>query len=173
MIDEEVRQTRCTTCSADHEYRHAKAPTPRKKKDLAAAAVPAPKPVVAADDPPAELEAAPPSPPADDEGPVHRRLIRATLPRPEGRPSPSEWKEPEFTVRQPGAGGGRDRHSPGGQRRGRGRRRGPQGGSGQGVRFGHEANGNRQPRGDVNGNRAPSGQRDGRNRGHRQRKRGR
>lgn len=38
---------------------------------------------------------------SNDEGPVHRRLIRATLPRPEGqvpvRPIP------EFTIRQPGS----------------------------------------------------------------------
>ena len=36
----------------------------------------------------------------DDDGPVHRRLIRASLPRPEGH-SP-ERRPTEFTVRQPG-----------------------------------------------------------------------
>jgi hypothetical protein len=35
----------------------------------------------------------------EDDGPVHRRLIRATLPRPEGQPP--ERKPPEFT--RPGA----------------------------------------------------------------------
>src|SRR5262249_25606348 len=34
---------------------------------------------------------------SDDEGPVHRRLIRATLPRPEGQAP--ERKAPDFTMR--------------------------------------------------------------------------
>src|SRR3954463_1598700 len=33
MIDEDVRQTRCTTCDAEHEYKQAKAPAPRRKKE--------------------------------------------------------------------------------------------------------------------------------------------
>jgi hypothetical protein len=40
---------------------------------------------------------------SEDEGPVHRRLIRATLPRPEGHVP--ERKEPEFTIRQQGSRG--------------------------------------------------------------------
>jgi hypothetical protein len=36
-----------------------------------------------------------------EEGPVHRPLIRATLPRPEGTPPPTR-PAPEFTIRQPG-----------------------------------------------------------------------
>ncbi|MCU0256203.1 MAG: hypothetical protein MUF60_05640 [Vicinamibacterales bacterium] len=44
------------------------------------------------------------SPQSDEEGPVHRRLIRATLPRPEGQPQARPI--PEFTMRQPGARGG-------------------------------------------------------------------
>lgn len=32
MIDEDVRQTRCTTCDAEHEYKQAKAPASRRKK---------------------------------------------------------------------------------------------------------------------------------------------
>ena len=36
-----------------------------------------------------------------EEGPVHRPLIRATLPRPEGQPPPTR-PAPEFTIRQPG-----------------------------------------------------------------------
>jgi hypothetical protein len=35
-----------------------------------------------------------------EEGPVHRPLIRATLPRPEGTPPPTR-PAPEFTIRQP------------------------------------------------------------------------
>jgi hypothetical protein len=36
-----------------------------------------------------------------EEGPVHRPLIRASLPRPEGQPPPTR-PIPEFTIRQPG-----------------------------------------------------------------------
>src|SRR5215831_10518136 len=32
MIDDEVKQTRCTTCDAEHEYKQAKVPAPRRKK---------------------------------------------------------------------------------------------------------------------------------------------
>ncbi len=38
MIEDEVKQTRCTTCDADHEYKHAKVPAQRRKKDAAAGA---------------------------------------------------------------------------------------------------------------------------------------
>src|SRR5215510_16066496 len=33
MIDDEVKQTRCTTCDADHEYKQARVPPPRRKKE--------------------------------------------------------------------------------------------------------------------------------------------
>ena len=36
-----------------------------------------------------------------EEGPVHRPLIRASLPRPEGQPPPVR-PAPDFTIRQPG-----------------------------------------------------------------------
>ncbi len=45
------------------------------------------------------------APPPEEEGPVHRRLIRATLPRQEGQPQ-APRPIPEFTMRQPGARGG-------------------------------------------------------------------
>ena len=32
MIDDQVKQTRCTTCDADHPYKDGKAPSPRRKK---------------------------------------------------------------------------------------------------------------------------------------------
>ncbi len=32
MIDDDVRQTRCSTCDAEHEYKQGKAPAPRRKK---------------------------------------------------------------------------------------------------------------------------------------------
>ena len=216
MIDEDVRQTRCTTCDAEHEYKQAKAPAPRRKKtgalsqeghdDARPRAVAAAQP--AANDPlpddppeldshdeaelaPADLLAADAEPSAapdedgetdarlEDEGPVHRRLIRATLPRPEGHVP--ERKEPEFTMRQPGrelngnrAGqrsrgqrgareaqghqGGQNRF--GGQRQGAGVRHGSGTGHGQGQRQGngpgqpssHRSSGGGRPGGQ---NRAP------------------
>jgi hypothetical protein len=143
MIEDDIRQTRCTTCDTEHEYKQGRMPTLRKKKDPASAAyqevlaavkaeapVPAvPSPVVQAREAgraEEQAEALPPSasvpsPTAESatlaaaedrpdgegvgdfddtaEGRVHRRLIRATLPRPENhqvvRPVP------EFTMRQP------------------------------------------------------------------------
>ncbi len=129
MIEDTVRQTRCTTCNADHEYKEAKVPAVRRPKPAGAIFADAPEPVSqlrpaappapapAPSEPPAletpEPETipmaaapagdAPDALPADDEGPVHRRLIRATLPRPEGQTP--ERRAPEFTVRQPGSPG--------------------------------------------------------------------
>src|ERR671939_2196540 len=37
MIGADVKQTRCTTCDCDHEYKHAKVPRQRKKSDTPAA----------------------------------------------------------------------------------------------------------------------------------------
>jgi hypothetical protein len=168
MIGEDVKQTRCTTCDADHEYKHAKVPRQRRKDTPTAlqpqtvaggpkrvvhevvheAAQPAvassedppttvtqsqpmqsngtgsepgatprpqpvpeprPEPLAAAAEPPAAAE---PGQVADgdeadvderedaSEGPAHRRLIRATLPRIEGQPPPTR-PGPDFTIRQP------------------------------------------------------------------------
>jgi hypothetical protein len=135
MIDQEVKQTRCTTCEAEHDYRHARIPPQRKKKEPAGAlyqevlaGAPRPRPALAPGDmdgseeagaaagstadpgipPAASPEAPSPEEPlvredeADEsreEGPVHRQLIRATLPRPEGQ-APTR-PAPEFTMRQP------------------------------------------------------------------------
>jgi hypothetical protein len=151
MIEDDVKQTRCTTCEAEHEYKQARMPTLRRKKDavstaykevLAAvtgdatmqaaqaaaaearapepqngaaparpAAAPAAQPVAApAQSPPADVvehqdehesEAAGngSEEPADAAGRVHRRLIRATLPRPENQPA--QRPVPQFTMRQP------------------------------------------------------------------------
>ena len=141
IIDDEVKQTRCTTCDADHEYKQARVPPPRRRKDTLHPSEPAAdvhniepqdesEPSLNADEIPVEAasteERAEPLPdegPADDsregEGPVHRRLIRATLPRPEGQPP--DRKTPDFTIRQPGS-RGRDfdgnRTGGGGQRHG-------------------------------------------------------
>src|SRR4029453_9257552 len=37
MVGEAVKQTRCTTCDAEHEYKHAKVPRQRRKGDEPAA----------------------------------------------------------------------------------------------------------------------------------------
>jgi hypothetical protein len=55
--------------------------------------------------------------PEESEGPVHRPLIRATLPRPEGQPPARPT--PEFTIRQPNPRPGRFRPA-GSARRGAG-----------------------------------------------------
>ena len=135
MIGDDVKQTRCTTCDADHEYKHAKVPRQRRKTDTPAALyaqvlATGPKRVDARE-PPARRAAAgaedasphgddepmePPTRPrrwphaaadgrrrrtrrprtptrtptttsaerADEDGPVHRPLIRASLPQIEG-----------------------------------------------------------------------------------------
>jgi hypothetical protein len=160
MIGQEVKQTRCTTCDAEHEYKHAKVPRQRRKSEAPAALYsqvlagapkrvthdPLPEPerrvdVAAAvvdieSEVPAEAPVVDPAPVAlsmgsddresagsesserhDDvapaeagevEGPVHRPLIRATLPRPEGQTPPAR-PAPDFTIRQPGGRPGRFR----------------------------------------------------------------
>src|SRR5206468_7795506 len=37
MVGPDVKQTRCTTCDAEHEYKHAKVPRQRRKSDTPAA----------------------------------------------------------------------------------------------------------------------------------------
>ena len=166
MIGPDVKQTRCTTCDTEHEYKHAKVPRQRRKSDSPAAlfaqvVAGAPKVVAApqvaasvradehaddlevedasapsdegkqehdehADDPEVQTDLAPEDdrvtgaagsddteegdpedrkddeaqPAGLDEGPVHRRLIRASLPRIEGQAPPAR-PNPEFTIRQP------------------------------------------------------------------------
>ena len=34
MIGDEVKQTRCSTCDAEHQYKHAKIPPQRRKKEV-------------------------------------------------------------------------------------------------------------------------------------------
>jgi hypothetical protein len=194
MIEDEVKQTRCTTCDADHEYKQARVPASRRKKPLAADATASEAlPDHASQDAIGGLvddidaESAPPSEPLadspemlnaadgeepaadlEDEGPVHRPLIRATLPRPEGQAP--ERKAPDFTMRQPG----RFDHR-GGQQRQRGRPMrhaqkqsggqarfgGPRHGADSGAQGGQQRQGNRS--GNVPGQR--SGRPQGSNRG--------
>jgi hypothetical protein len=155
MIGDEVKQTRCTACEAEHEYKHARVPRQRRKTDAPAALyaqalvggpkkvtheMPAPPdagPVGQApaadapdDAPPADVAAAA-EPPAiadaidrteddiDEDGPVHRPLIRASLPKIDGQQPPAR-PIPEFTVRQPGGRQNRfrPRHQRGGGQQG-------------------------------------------------------
>jgi len=159
MVADEVKQTRCTTCDAEHEYKHARVPRPRRADTPQApqAQVRASGPKRVAPDPPPPtpvVDAAPLIPevdlpvpaaessqeasvpvhaeqsePIDSEGPAHRRLIRATLPRQEGQAAPPR-PAPEFTIRQP-AGGRPNRFRPRHQRAAgafQGNRSGPAGG---------------------------------------------
>jgi translation initiation factor IF-2 len=125
MVDGDVRQVRCTACDAEHEYRAAKVPPTRKKKPLAGppplppagmVATPDAPPVMAASaEAPIALEAgtsqadspadgaAQPADAAPVDGPVHRQLIRATLPRIEGQVP--ERRIPEFTMHNTGGRG--------------------------------------------------------------------
>ena len=213
MIEDAVKQTRCTTCDADHEYKGAKVPAARRRKagalaseDLDAGARPRPAMVDAEDpvpdeepfDEPETLDEPQPfdtvaGPVADadaangdadadaeaatdhDEWPVHRPLIRATLPRPEGQAP--ERKATDFTVRPAGSGGRFDQQRNNGQRN-RGHRPTRQGqgqgqpsgqaprsggsrpGPGQGPRHGAGQGGPRH----GSGPNAPQGQRHGGNR---------
>jgi hypothetical protein len=129
MVDSEIQRTRCVVCDAEHEYKNARVPAPRKKGSTAAlfnqvldnidappGRIAAPVPASAAEDPaPPEIEPAPPAaaapdpvpgeetdlPPAQHEDrPFRRSLIRAQLPRPEGQPPPTR-AIPEFTMHQP------------------------------------------------------------------------
>jgi hypothetical protein len=161
MVEQDVKQTRCTTCDTEHEYKQAKVPPQRKKKaapgalyqevlagmprkSTSASELPdeslSPK-VPDAEVPPAEageaeLAASVPEPVDEVEGPVHRPLIRATLPRPEGQVPTRQ--APEFTIRQPLARPGRFRQGGGGNAG----RRGPagHGANGGGFEFGGRRN---------------------------------
>jgi len=191
MIEDEIRQTRCTTCDAEHVYKGGKVPKRRKKEtpaalykevlagmpetqaapilaganhgsgdaiepaaesapeeaieaieEPAAAPVAAPKPApqvqhAAAPAPAAPANVSAPSgdePTEVEEGPVHRPLIRAQLPRIEGQKE--ERRLPEFTIRQAtrspghfGRGGAQQRAGGGGQGNGAGNGNRPHGGS--------------------------------------------
>jgi len=155
MVESEVKQTRCSTCDAEHVFKHAKVPRQRRKSETPAALYsqvlaggpkrvahePSPRqenetsePMPVSTDSPAEPDrlehevvaaAADPQPPEEtpfepdavevderehdvEQGPAHRRLIRATLPRLEGQGPPTR-PAPEFTIRQPNSRQGRFR----------------------------------------------------------------
>jgi hypothetical protein len=181
MIEEDVKQTRCTTCDAEHAYKGGKVPRRRKKETTAALYKEVLAGHLAADGTPIDPEldsasAEPPVTPADvpvpvavsvapsvedtpaqtadeegvddredvaeggrpdvssdasgdapvelEEGPVHRPLIRAQLPRIEGQKE--ERRLPEFTIRQRSGNG----HFRGGDTRMKPHRPGGHGGNG-------------------------------------------
>ena len=130
IVEQTIRQTRCTTCDTEHMYKGGKSPRRKKASDEAgndlaggqlivpraaapevAEAAAVTPPAVAAPTPPpapmAQVAAAPaPEPVAetpDDRDrevwPMHRPLIRATLPRVDGEPPPAR-PIPEFTMHQ-------------------------------------------------------------------------
>jgi hypothetical protein len=190
MIEEDVKQTRCTTCDAEHVYKGGKVPRRRKKESpaalykevlagmpetesapvLASGHIPDAAPEHSEDliespepEEPSRLHLVPAAAPSAsrqardeapiepvvhhvesepvesdtpggevEEGPVHRPLIRAQLPRIEGHKE--ERRLPEFTIRQTPRGGGGFR---GGDARVKQRPGGPGGPGGNG------GNGNR------------------------------
>ena len=186
MIGGEVKQTRCTTCDADHEYKHAKVPRPRKKGDEPAAlysqvlaggpkrvthempprdaepsaetaeAIATPESMsgeesasqMAASGPAEEGDATQDADAVLEEGPVHRPLIRATLPRHEGQVSPGR-PAPDFTIRQPAGRQNRFRPRPqfGGQAPQGNRSGGSMGGPGRGAS--QRQHGGRPPQGSM------------------------
>ncbi len=184
MVGDEVKQTRCTTCDAEHGYKHAKVPRQRRKDSpaglqaqvIAAApkrvvSEPAPRgPELDEDEAPSTVVETPPAmvavpdsdepdsdrplnaqdddgeEPSEAEGPAHRRLIRATLPRTEGQP-PAARPAPDFTIRHPGGGRPnrfRPRHPRSGAPPFQGNRSGQPSGGGPG-RGGMPRNGNSRP----------------------------
>jgi hypothetical protein len=208
MVGDEVKQTRCTTCDAEHEYKHARIPRQRKKSDAPSAlfaqvlaggpkkvappavighlddeeeeaaaqadettatdrhpdehdddlpadtATPAVLATAAEDDEPVADELSDDDVAEEDEGveegPVHRPLIRAQLPRPEGQPAPTR-PAPDFTIRQPGGRPGRFR--PRNQRGG-----GPfQGGAPRHGGGGHGGGHGRPPVASRHGSQGPQG----------------
>lgn len=126
IVEDSIRQTRCSTCETEHVYKDGREPKRRRKEPepalTAAPSEPVSRPVAAPpraapaadhpsnEAPPAPLAAAAPAADQSTEGespsaaednhwPAHRQLIRATLPRIEGEP-PAPRPIPEFTMHQ-------------------------------------------------------------------------
>lgn len=131
MVDDEIKQTRCTACDDEHPYKEAKVPATRKKASTlyqqvlagkgdrpATAATPSLSTLSRGNGKPSPRQEEGAAVPGDtgtppetvdqgggdalrvtaDEVRVHRQLIRATLPRPEGQVQARPL--PEFTIRQ-------------------------------------------------------------------------
>jgi hypothetical protein len=197
MIEDDVKQTRCTTCDAEHAYKGGHGPR-KRRKDATSALY---REVLAGMGESSEVSTAPPVEPAalvsasavagssatgsengqavaaeaaealpapsspeqeeeqpedagddvrgSDDGPFHRRLIRATLPRPEGQKEVRQT--PDFTIRANG-------NRPGGFRgdRMRGHAGGGNGVNAGGRRFGGNTSGSGVGR-NSRGGPSPSG----------------
>lgn len=166
IVGDEIKQTRCNTCEAEHVFKGGKVPV-RKKKDPTAAlynqvlanvtagtvvAPPPPVAEVASPAPPPPPAAPPPTaapapPLAVDEGwTLHRTLIRASLPRTENH-TPTPRPIPEFTMHQRNVRGSQMFRSGGhGPMNGNGHARGHFRGDGQPGATGPDApNGHRPP----------------------------
>lgn len=177
IVGDEIRQTRCNTCEAEHVYKGGKAPV-RKKKDatealynqvlanvtggaVMAPPAPAPAPVeavaaaepVASENPAPAAEAGTPATVVVDETwTLHRTLIRATLPRtPDAVPAPRPI--PEFTMHQRNVRGSHMFRHPNGHSNGHGMH-----GNGDGPPRGNRR-GDGQPGGAPNGSRPGGGRR--------------
>ena len=118
IVEDAIRQTRCTTCDYEHGFKQGREPLRRKKPgeslydqvlaDVAGAQLVAPR-ADADDVAPPVIESAPALEPHDgdaqepgapeDTWPAHRSLIRATLPKTEGE-APPPRPIPEFTMHQ-------------------------------------------------------------------------
>ncbi len=161
IVEDAIRQTRCTACEADHVYKGGKAPVRKKpartKEDEQAALydqvlanvtggthvppppdpVVVPVPVVVAAPPQvvaaAALEAEPePAAPVIDEGwSLNRPLIRASLPRNDSQPPPPR-AIPEFTMHQRNMRGSQQFRGGGGNGNGNGSGNGYGGSGGSG-----------------------------------------
>ena len=149
MVDETIQRTRCGSCEAEHAYKEAKVPAPRRKPqppalfeqvlDGQSGATPRPQSLPP---PPPVLDEAPTVPPLVDTAPVaaapeveddqlreggfRRSLIRATFPKLEGA-VPAPRALPEFTIQSLN---NRGRNNGGAQRHG-----GGVGGAGGGGKF--------------------------------------
>src|SRR5512136_687903 len=87
MIDQEVKQTRCTTCDSEHAYKQAKLPALRKKKDSVAVAY---KEVLAEVQPPVR------APETEAPRPIVERLSRPVVAAPPTDPGTLPPVEPEL-----------------------------------------------------------------------------
>lgn len=175
MSGEDVQQTRCAACDAEHPYKHGKTPVKKKRDangalyDEVLAGVLKPKPVepepqhepameaAMSSEPPVAVAELEPEPVAEPEPVVsgwgHRPLIRAQLPRIEGQAPVVPRPLPEFTIRQQGARGyGQANHSNGQSRRGQG----------QGHNNGHHGQSNGHGGGHGRGGREQGGRSQGR-----------
>ncbi len=176
IVEDVIRQTRCTTCDTEHPFKGGREPRLRKKPapdglyeqvlaDVTGGAPEANGSQPAAMSAAAGEEASPsrteddgPHEAAGESGPAegdraadgwlaHRQLIRATLPRTDNDP-PAPRPIPEFTMHQrPARGGGRGfRYFGSGSGNGDANGNGPGHGPGRHGKHGRRHRGNKRPR---------------------------